>query len=60
MVSIIYPVAHFFVKSLYLMAHFSLVKWLFNVLHSLFKAGAGLLKIAKVYVLGTPSQDCIY
>ena len=60
MASIIYPAAHFLVKNIYAAVAFSLSRQLFQVLHSLFKAGAGLLKIGKVYVLGTPSSECIY
>lgn len=60
MSAIIIPTTYFLINTIQRAVGFTRVKFLFNVLNSLWKAGAGLLRIGKVYVLGTRSTECIY
>ncbi len=60
MSAILLPTAQFLVKSTGRFASIMTLGPLFKVLNSLWKAGSGLIRIAKVYVLGTRSTDCIY
>jgi len=61
MSDIFYPSLQFCIRGIFYMLSFTVNKQLFDILHSLFKAGQGLTKLAKVWVIGgARSEACIY